>query len=94
MDAVDTNEAREVLGKEMAALTHLSYRELVDRLLNKPQTFEVLGSSGTRYQIELQAMWDCHPNGILRVLGCVDDSGWRAFAPVAESLLVAPDGQI
>ena len=87
---MDRDEARQVFAQEMADLTRRSYQELVDVLLNKPQTVEKTGPSGTRYQVELEAWWDEKPNGVLRVTGAIDDGGLRAFAPLTESLLVRP----
>ena len=46
------DEARQVLAQHMADLTHRSYDELVELLLNKPQTLEITGPSGARYQAE------------------------------------------
>jgi hypothetical protein len=56
-------------------------------------TFEIAGPSGTRYQLEIQAMWDRNPGGKLRILGCIDDGGWRAFVPVTDDFLIDPDGR-
>jgi hypothetical protein len=90
--SVDKVEARAMLAQQLASLRQLSYQQLVERLLDREETLEVLGASGMRYQVELQGVWDDRPNGVLRILGSVDDGGWRAFAPLTEDLLVAPDG--
>ncbi len=71
---VDEVEALEVL-RALAALRERSYQELVERLLDREETLEVVGPSGTRYQVELQGLWDARSDDILRVLGCVDDGG-------------------
>ncbi len=89
---VDKVEARAVLAAEMESLRQLSYQQLVERLLDREETLEVLGASGTRYQIELQGVWDARPNDVLRILGSVDDGGWSAFVPLADDFLIAPDG--
>jgi hypothetical protein len=73
-------------------LRQLSYRQLVERLLDREETLEVLGASGSRYQVELQSVWDARPNDVLRIPGSVDDGGWRAFAPLTDDFLIAPDG--
>ena len=87
-------EAREVLAVQLTALRQLSYEQLVERLLDREETFDVAGPSGTQYQVELQAFWDARPNDVLHVLVSVDDGGWRAFVPLTDSFLVAPDGSI
>jgi len=45
-----------------------------------------------RYQIEIQVFWDSWPGGNVRVMGAVDDGGWRAFIPVSRGFIMAPDG--
>jgi hypothetical protein len=50
------------------------------------------GESGTRYQAEIEVVWDDKRDGNLRVFAAIDDGGWRAFAPLTNSFIVAPDG--
>jgi hypothetical protein len=78
--------------QELDKLRRLSYSDLRDRFLNQQESFELPGPSGGSYQIELQAFWDDKRGGNLRVMGCIDDGGWRAFAPLGDSFIVAPDG--
>jgi hypothetical protein len=40
----------------------------------------------------VSAHWDSAPNGDVRVIGCVDDGGWRAFLPLSDSFIKAADG--
>jgi hypothetical protein len=89
---VDKVEARAILGAEVEKLRACSYSELVERLLDKQETFEVTGPSGSWYQVELQAFWDDKPAGNLRVIGAIDDGGWRAFVPLSDDFILAPDG--
>jgi hypothetical protein len=42
-------------------------------------------------QVEAEAVWDSGKDGPLRVLALIDDGGWRRFAPMSESFIVAPD---
>jgi hypothetical protein len=90
--AVDKQEARAILGDQIARLRERSYEELCASLLNDTETFEVVGASGTRYQVELQALWDSGKSGPLRVFAHIDDGGWRSFAPMGEDFVVAPGG--
>jgi hypothetical protein len=85
-------EARAVLTAEMESLRQLSYQQLVERLLDRVETLEVLSEPGTRYQVELQGVWDARPDDVLRILGSVDDGGWSAFVPLTDDFLIAPDG--
>ena len=85
-------QAETILGAELARLRQEPYEELVSRLLDKQETFERSASDGTRYQVELQALWDDEHRGDLRVLVSVDDGGWRAFVPLSGGFIRARDG--
>ena len=89
---MDKDEALSLARAELAELRGSSYSELIERLLNRQETFERVGDSGTRYQVELQAFWDDKPNGNLRVSALIDDGGWRAFSPRSVDFIRAPDG--
>jgi hypothetical protein len=60
--------------------------------LKRPETIEVRGKSGAVYQVQTQAVWDGGADGDLRIMVAVDDGGWRAFLPLSEDFIVAPDG--
>src|SRR5438874_858878 len=47
---------------------------------------------GTR--VEVEALWDDRPDGNVRVMGSIDDGGWRAFVPLTESFVMACDGSL
>jgi hypothetical protein len=89
---MDKAEARAILAAQLESLRSTSYHELVERLLDDPETTEATGPSGTAYQLESQAFWDGGPGGDLRVTVSIDDGGWRAFVPLTESFIVSPDG--
>jgi hypothetical protein len=88
---VDKQEARLILNEEVAKLRQRSYRDLRDSLLRESVEFEVVGTSGTRYQVETQAHWDSGKDGPLRLFVSIDDGGWRAFVPMSESFILARD---
>ena len=85
-------EARDVLEKELAPYREWSYQQLCAIVGAPKLTCEVDGPSGARYQIDVSAHWDSAPNGDVRVIGCVDDGGWRAFLPLSDSFIKAADG--
>lgn len=89
---MDKAEAKGILAAEIEKLRANSYSELVERLLDSQDTLEVTAASGTWYQIELQAFWDDKPGGNLRVTGSIDDGGWRAYVPLTDDFILAPDG--
>jgi hypothetical protein len=88
---MDSAEARSVLAAELARYRSQSY-EALQRLLRTPDTYEVSGPSGTKYQVEIQAVWDRRHGGDLRVLGAIDDGGLRAFVPLTDDFIIAPNG--
>lgn len=52
----------------------------------------VKGASGTDYQVDVQVVWDGEAHGNIRVIGSIDDGGWRAVVPLTDAFLLAPDG--
>jgi hypothetical protein len=87
---VNTAEARQLLAAKLAELRRRSYSDLL-RLM-EPEGLEVAGPSGVTYQLEVEAFWDDEPQRNLRVLASIDDGGWRAFHPLTDDFIVAPDG--
>lgn len=90
---MNTAEARAILTAEMQKYRAKSYEELVS-MIGDDHNYEVLGPSGTAYQLDIQAFWDNpkKPNEVLRVMGGIDDGGLSAFSPMTDSFLMAPDG--
>ena len=89
---MDKAEAKLTLERELARYRERSYEELLS-LIDRPETFERSAPSGTNYQIEMQVFFDDPKvKSNLRVLGAVDDGGWRAFAPLSDDFIMSPDG--
>ncbi len=88
---MNKEEAKAILTTHLERYRGRRYTEL-QRLLGTQDTFESRGDSGSVYQLEFLAVWDDRPNGNLRVFGSIDDSGLRAFFPLTECLIVAPNG--
>ena len=88
---VDRNEANELLSRHLRQFRQRSYSELTE-LIDNPAVAEAIGVSGTRYQLEVEAFWDGKPHDNLRVLRSIDDGGLRAFAPLNDEFVIAPDG--
>ena len=87
---MDKSEAQAVLTEQLARLCQRSYAELVPLVESRHvEDFEVLGASGTKYQVEVQFFWDDKPRGVVRVVGSIDDGGMRAFVPLTQTLLVS-----
>lgn len=88
---MDTDEARSILTEHLASYRVLTYSELAGRV-DTVETAEVRAPSGVEYQLEVQFYWDSKPNREVRVIGSVDDGGWRAFVPLSDDFILAPDG--
>ena len=88
---MNTEEARQVLAHHLEQYRALPYAELVRRI-GAVETAEVTGES-EQYQLEVAFIWDGPEGGAVRVLGAIDDGGWRAFVPVTADFSVGPDGR-
>jgi hypothetical protein len=90
---MDRDEALSLLDAHLDQYRKLSYAEL-SAMIGHEEFPEVVGPSGTEYQIEIQICWDHKPGGDVRVMGTIDDGTFRgAFRPVCSDLLVKPDDQ-
>ena len=88
---MDRKEAQTLLNAKLDEYRQLAYEHVAARVGDE-RFLEVSGPSGAQYQIEIQIVWDHKPGGDVRVLGSIDDGGWRAFLPLCDSLLVTPKG--
>ena len=88
---MDKEEAKVILAKELEIYRQRSYNDLL-YLLDTQDIAEIKASSGVVYQLEFQAMWDDKKGGNLRVMGSIDDGGFRAFFPLTNDFILAPDG--
>ncbi len=88
---MNKKEASEILGEVVATLRRLSYEQLL-QFRGEPDVREIVGDSGTWYQVEVMAFTDDPKSGNLRVSFGIDDGGWRAFFPLTGDFIIAPDG--
>jgi hypothetical protein len=84
-------EAEQILAKLLQQYRKMSHADLA-RLIDNAQTIELAGNSGTKYGVEIEVFWDHQPGQDLRVIGSIDDGGWRAFAPLTQDFIMRPDG--
>jgi hypothetical protein len=89
---MDIIEAKSILEVELTKYRQKSYGEL-KRLLREQDTFELVGATGQRYQLEFQAVWDSWKNGNLRIMGSIDDGGAAALRPLTLDFILSPAGQ-
>jgi len=88
---MDKAEARQLLRQHLDGYRTRGYGELA-KLVGQLDVAEVAGASATSYQIEVQVLWDDKPHRDIRVMGGIDDGGLRAFLPLTDSFIMAPDG--
>ncbi len=88
---MNKQEAKTLLAQELGGWRRKSYADLAALVGGEPVTGEVLGEGGDRYQFEIQAVWDRGTAGDVRVLGAIDDGGLRAFVPLTDGFIMAPD---
>src|SRR5688572_1430838 len=84
---MDKAEASEVLRVQLELWRRRTYAELA-REVGHSHHFELNGPSGTWYQGNIRMDWDDKPDGAVRVIGSIDDGGWRAFAPLTDSFIL------
>jgi len=88
---MDKKEAREILAEHLGRYRAKTYSDLLPLVEAKQvDAFEVRGPSGTEYQLEFQFFWDSKAGGDIRVVGAIDDGGWRAYCPLSESFILSP----
>lgn len=86
---MNKREAQAILREQLARFT--SYAELVPLVrTNHVECVEVFGTSGTKYQVEIQFFWDDKAGESVRMFGSVDDAGVRAFCPLTETRVISP----
>jgi hypothetical protein len=88
---MDKAEAQSLLSQELSRYRELPYAELFS-LIDHSETVERTAPSGVNYQIEMQVSVDDVSLQTLRVMGSIDDGGWRAFSPLSDSFILSPDG--
>ena len=90
---MNKQEAQSLLSDCLAGYRNYSYDELQTRL-GEIDTCQVNGESGAQYFIEAQVMWDGDRQQNIRVMGAIDDGGWRAFMPLSADFIMASDGRV
>lgn len=89
---MDKMEARTLLEQELRKYRVKTYAELAQMVDSEPDCYEIAATSGKWYQLEVQAFWDGKLGGNVRIIGAMDDGGWRAFAPLSDSFIKTPEG--
>ena len=90
---MNKHEALALLQAELDEYRQWSYGDL-EKQIGEEYHLEIAGPSGVEYQIEIQILWETTPQGRILVIGSVDDGGIRAFAPLCETFVVSPLGEL
>jgi len=64
-------------------------------LIGRVDAYDVQGHGGVSYQVEVSAHWDAGPGEMIRVIGSIDDGGFRSgLRPVMDGFLVDGAGMV
>lgn len=88
---MDNAEAAAVQADHLERYRILPYSAL-EELIGHVDAFDFTTKNDVVYQIEIQVFWDDEPRGNIRVIGSIDDKGWRAYVPLTDSLIMTPGG--
>jgi hypothetical protein len=91
--AMDYNEALQLLEAQVEEWRLRSYVEL-SREVGHWRRFETTGPSGEHYEGHVQVFWQGPVHGPVKVIGSIDDGGWRTFVPLMTNFTVTPDGTV
>jgi hypothetical protein len=89
---MDTAEARGLLRDTLATYRPWSYEELCARIDAPTEHRQIVAPSGVTYQLTIRMWWDAEPHGNVRVVGSIEDAGFRPFLPLTDAFIKAPDG--
>ena len=88
---MDNEQAAGVLAEYLATYRAKS-SVVLKELVGQTEGYDVAAPDYVVYQIKVQVFWDNKPDGDIRVMGAIDDGGWRAFIPLCDDFIMAPDG--
>jgi hypothetical protein len=91
---MNNTEATEIVRQELTKYRDRPYSELVTLVGTRIPTIVVTSASGVEYQVVVRVIWDGKPNDDIRVMGLIDDGGWRAFIPLSEDFITGPHNDI
>ncbi len=87
---MDKQEAIKLLENELELFRPISHQDLQKNIEKEPVTREVTSKDGKKYHIEIITHWDDKPDGDIRVHGCIDDGGLRAYFPLSSDFIKSP----
>ena len=91
---MNRDEAVNIIRNELLKFRQKTYAELGRLVGTRMPTIVMTGASGTKYQVAIQVHWDGDRDGNIRVLGLIDDGGWRAFVPLSQCFIIGLDNTV
>lgn len=89
---MNREEALKILESQIRELRSQTYEHL-RQYLDGAVVVEVLGSSGAKYQIEIEAVSDHKPESDLYIFASIDDGTlWSTLSPLTDSFIISPNG--
>jgi hypothetical protein len=85
---MNSKEAKQLLMDKLATYEARGYDPLLSIVEQRCDRFEVTGPSGVKYQVVIEVVWDDKPGQALRILGSIDNGGWRSFFPLGYGIMV------
>ena len=69
-----------------------SRHDLAQRV-GRNEAYQIAGPTGVSYNVEVDVLWDDLPGRTIRVIGSIDDGGFRtSLSPLSDSFLVDAEG--
>jgi len=95
---MNNEEAKKLLRVAIQKYRDKTYSELEllvesDLKLQHSHHEEIKIKNSAQYQIQITAIWDDKKKKNIRVIGTIDDGGWRAFIPLTEDFIVNKNGE-
>jgi hypothetical protein len=84
-------EATTVVRQELMKYRRMLYVELCRLVDKRLPTLVIKGASGADYQVVIQVHWEGTRGGDIRIVGLIDDFGWRVFVPLREDFITGPN---
>jgi len=91
---MNDDEAMTIVRQELTKYRCRPYVELSRLVDSRIPTLIVKGSSATEYQLVIHVRWEGKRDGDIRVIGLIDNGGWRAFVPLSEDFITGPNDLI
>jgi hypothetical protein len=91
---MNRKEATTIVRQELMKYRRMPYAELRHLTDTRLPTLVIKGASGAEYQVVIRVEWEGERGGDIRIVGLIDDGGWRVFLPIREDFITGPNDVI